>query len=191
MTTRACSSSANCTSCRRPCDSRRACSAAARTPSPRVSRALLSESCRFVCVRAPRAADRPSRAPANPLAARPISSCSRLKFTAISPTSSRDWTMTGESVKSVLAASRSPAAGARTARVKSVRVPFTSWSAALDISTAEWAVIPGRISPIAIVSSATMGRPSFRRSIIFRQAYSAAPEQAKAIPISTVRMPYC
>ena len=41
------------------------------------------------------------------------------------------------------------------ARVKSANVPLTSRSVALDTSTAEWAIMPGKINPMAMVNSAT------------------------------------
>ena len=105
-------------------------------------------------------ARRPSRAPSSASAARPTSSCIRLKERASSPTSSRERTTTGMTSARALAASRSPVLSACIARVRSASVPVARRAAAAEICSTAWAMMPGSTSPTVMVRMATATKMS-------------------------------
>ena len=83
----------------------------------------------------------------------------------MSPTSSSENILSGTKSALALALSKSPTASARIAPIKSANVPLISLLIAVETSTAEWAIIPGRINPTEKVNKATTTKISSSATI--------------------------
>ena len=108
-----------------------------------------------------------SRAPSSASAARPTSSCIRLKDRAIAPTSSRERTVDGNDVDAGPWPCRGVAgAGARASRASGRRRCRSPGARRRPrpASTA-WAMMPGRIRPTVIVRMATATKMSWSREM--------------------------